>query len=196
MKRLLIMVAVVAVTLTPGPAQAEAGGVQRTRIKAQRMRELTAIARELQDAILGQKVDVLLKYSTQGQVIRGRVYNEYSGDKNLLEDRGSWLYCYLFDTACHRRLLAEHGGQRNPFNVSVREFFQKNRTLSVKVIFERDEHGAEDLDQAYVVYLVPKRRLRLPMPLNRWGKDFVDCEFYRTDRGWVYFSGVFLSNRD
>ena len=215
----LVLLAMLAITIwaqfLSSSATPPAGGPQRptsSPLRQKREAELERIARELRVAVLARDIETLLKYSPRSAELGEprskddlpRLYGTYEADRRLLQDRTSWLYCLLFDTACVHEQARRLDAVSNPFyRVSIKEFFSISGDPEIRVLFSEEQPGGESLDLATILYVRPKSGLRLPSVISAttpvsswsWGHDFVGLSLVRTPQGWRYREAMFTLAR-
>jgi len=159
--------------------------------------EVARIGADLRAAVIGGRVEPLLKYAWHPAEASDARYagGQWSADgevtlpelERLLSDRRSVLYCMLFDEICLRAYLGAHPEWKDhpARQRSIREFLMMVPAAEQRVVFSQ-------------VYVRPGARL--PQLQNaeefaaeggRWGKEFVATQLVRTAYGWRYFGGVF-----
>lgn len=172
-----------------------------------RTRELQKIAAELREAILRRDIDILLKYI----VIGPNDFSSYEDAKRVLQMPAYSISCLLFDTKCQQEELRRSGGENNPYQISVAEFFEKHPNLRIEMRFfgRKDPlHGPEStLGLVQILYIVrgSSYDVQFPQwlsdkfPLKQWGKEYVEACMRYTKDGWRYYSpntGIFFCDHE
>jgi hypothetical protein len=163
----------------------------------ERIQALYGIAEELRTAILQKDIETLLKYiviGPDGFESREQAMDLFAADNPI--------GCLLFDSQCRLEYLREHGGETNPYRISVLEFFEHNPRMRIRIrLLDPPNHRVQ------VFYVAEGSRYDATYPswtgdpssLEQWGKQFVyGCMKY-TDSGWRYDSadaGIFFCGGD